>query len=338
MNPITRIILMLKLSLFTFGAWGYTPTLESLMRNGANPDLDGQTVLAEFSLERIEKELNDDGDGQSHDQHSQGMIVNEYQPHYFKMLFSNEQSRPRFVQVRYEGLSASDARMKSVDYIPGMGFSTMKFKAEEIEKKFFYSLMLSLVNNQSYMMVSLLKEMGIENVANREKVNEQQRYYLQSYINFLKRGDGEDPELANPLKPADTELAEKVDQVMKMPFLRPSKDMQRVKVGKKFFWQFEKEGLRAVYSHDNHRLLSLELKTEWGKLAVECDRYILFGKGMEFPEEIRLTDLSGAKYRVKMSKLTNFTDKGDNFMARIKRYRDKLPSDRKDTVNKVFTL
>ena len=66
--------------------------------------------------------------------------------------------------------------------------------------------------------------------------------------------------------------------------------VKRVKEGQEFYWELKTDRVFARFSHDDHKLLELEVKTEQGILSAKCFNYILYGKEMQFPEMILLSD------------------------------------------------
>ncbi len=68
-------------------------------------------------------------------------------------------------------------------------FSTMRLTNEDAEKKFFYSLLASLVNNNGDMMIEFLKDMGAPVRKNSELIDKEQLYYLGKYVKYLKLED-----------------------------------------------------------------------------------------------------------------------------------------------------
>jgi len=315
--------------LFTANSFAYKPTVESLFRNGSNGEIGQNTVVANFLLKRKVTEA------QSSDETLKS-LPNEFS---YKLIFGNEKKRPKMVQVNYAGPTISSSKMIDVSYYPAVSFSGLRLKNEDVEKKFFYSLMLSLVNNQGYLMVELLKDIGVGVQSNRERIDKEQLYYLGQYMNYLKT-DTEEENKENPLAPENPEAQEKLKEIFKRPFLTPSSLVKRVKEGNEFFWEIRTDKIFARFSHDDHKLLEVELKTENGIINAKCFNYILYGKEMQFPEMVLLKDLNGDEYILNMKKVTNFTDQADNFIKRITEYKKSLQENEteKPILRLSFTL
>ncbi|MBJ01019.1 MAG: hypothetical protein CME67_07280 [Halobacteriovoraceae bacterium] len=306
-------ISLLATIIFSMQVLAYRPTVESLFRNGSNGDIGQNSVVANFVLKKKEVQAQD----------SSEMFKAQPSEFSFKLIFGNEKKAPKLVQASYLGMTITPKKMFEVNYYPVVSESGLRLGDEDLEKSFFYSLMLSLINNQGQMMVKFLKKIGVEIQSNTERVDKEQLYYLGQYMKFLKEATEEEPG-KNPLEPESSDAREKIKEVMKRPFLTPSPMVKRVKEGQEFYWEIKTDKVFARFSHDDHKLLELEVKTEQGILSAKCFNYILYGKEMQFPEMLLLKDLKGDEYILNMKKMTNFQDTPENYIKRITTYKDHI--------------
>lgn len=294
-------------------AFAYRPTVESLFRNGSNGDIGQNTVMATFVLKRKEKPAD-----------TSDTIKELPSVTTFRMLISNDTSPSKLVQVAYNGEIASSETINSVRYFPRFSLSSMRLGSEDAEKKFFYSLLGSLINNQGDLMVRFLNDMGVSIQPNRERVDKEQLYYLGKYVKYLKLDDAARSGQENPMEPTDPETSEKLREIFKRPFLTPSPYVKRVKEGSEFFWVLESDKVLAKFSHDDHKLLEMVVKTDNGNISVKCLNYILYGQDMQFPELVLLKDLAGDEYLLNMKKITHFSDSPERFSSRLGDYNKAL--------------
>lgn len=308
-------LILLAIFLGALNVQAYTPSLESLFRNGSNGAIGQNTSMAVFVLKKKQKGV------EEADPEVKQSLTMEFT---YKMLFSNENKNSSLVQVRYVGNDANAKAMSDVRYFPNLNFSTLRLTNEDSEKKFFYALLSSLVNNDGKVMIEFLKDLGASVKRNSELVDKEQLYYLGKYVKYLKLEDEAREGQENPMEPKDADSAKKLEEVFKRPFLTKSNFIKRSKEGSDFFWIAESDQFYAKFSHDNHKLLEMKVKTAQGDISVKCFNYILYGQDMQFPELVILKDLAGDEYLLNMKKVTNFTDTMDNFTKRVGNYKEDL--------------
>lgn len=310
-----KFVVTLLLLLMSMAANAYKPTVESLFRNGSNGEIGQNTVLANFILKKKISQAE-----QENKTFKEIPVVFSY-----KMLFSNEKENPKLVQVGYLGEGSHERNMIQADYFPALNFTALRLGEEDFEKKFFYSLVASLINNQGRLMTRFLNDVGVPVLNNQESGDKEQLYYLGQYVSYLKSLDKEENGGAeNPLEPTDPEAAQKIKEVFKRPFLTPSPYVKRIKEGTDFFWTIEAENVFAKFSHDDHKLLEMSVKTPNGKIEVQCFNYILYGQEMQFPELVLLKDLNGDEYMLNMRKISSFSDSQERFLKRFGDYKKAL--------------
>lgn len=325
-------LIAIALLINSLAAFAYKPTVESLFRNGSNGEIGSNTAMATFVLKQ---KIKDSEKEQASSPEALGAESSEADikvPSIFtyKTLISNEGDTPKLVQVRYLGSIASGAAMNDVRYIPQMTFQGMRLGSEQLEKKFFYSLLSTLVNNRGDLMINFLRDIGVEVQSNMDRVDKEQLYHLGKYVEYLKLDEEARAEQENPLEPSDKDEAEKMAEIFKRPFLTPSPYVKRMKEGQEFFWVVEGEKVYAKFSHDDHKLLEMRVSTESGDISVKCFNYILYGQDIQFPELVLLKDLSGAEYMLNMKKISNFADTSEKFTKRLGNYQEALTKNKEN--------
>lgn len=308
-------------------AFAYTPTVESLFRNGSNGDIGQNTVSATFVLQKKETAPNEKSPEEAEENPS--LIKKAPSVFTYKILFSNFAEKSSMVQVVYEGAVASAKSMSEAAYYPRVDFASLRLGKEQEEKKFFYALMASLLNNDGSLMVSFLNDIGAPVKFNTDRADREQLYYLDKYVKYLKLEDDEREEKENPLEPKDPETAQKIQEVFKRPFLTASPYVKRVKEGDDFYWIVETEQAMAKFSHDDHKLLEMKVKTDNGTMSAKCFNYILFGQDMQFPELLVVKDLAGTEHLLTMRKISAFSDTSERFIERVGDFKKSLNEEQK---------
>lgn len=323
--------LAITLFFLSMAANAYKPTVESLFRNGSNGEIGQNTVLANFILKKklSQAEL-------------ENQTIKEIPMVFsYKMLFSNEKENAKLVQTSYLGEGSHERDLIEADYFPVLNYTALRLGEEDVEKKFFYSLMASLVNNQGRLMIQFLNDIGVPALTNQESVDKEQLYFLGQYVAYLKSLEKEEgAEAENPLEPTDPEAAQKIKEVFKRPFLTPSPYVKRTKEGSDFFWVIKAENVFAKFSHDDHKLLEMSVKTPNGMIEVKCFNYILYGQEMQFPELVLLKDLNGDEHMLNMKKISSFSDSQERFLNRYGDYKKVLQEspDKEPIIKPPFIL
>lgn len=306
-------LLLSFIALATLNAFAYQPTIESLFRNGSNGAIGKNTVAGTFILKRKVKEDEDDE-----------TLKTLPSVFTYKLLFANDTEKAKLAQVSYVGDVASGNTISDVRFFPNTGYTSMRLGPEDSEKKFFYALMSSLLNNDGALMIKFLNDLGVDAKVNTERADKEQLYYLGKYVQYLKKEDEERATIENPLTPSDVDEKEKLKEVFKRPFLTASPFVKRTKEGSEFFWVAESEKFMAKFSHDEHKLLEMIIRTDKGEIGVKCFNYILYGKDMQFPELVILKDLAGNEYMLNMKKISNFAEPYGDFTDRLGDYKKAL--------------
>jgi hypothetical protein len=307
------IILLIILSNIVFA---YTPTIESLFRNGDNDTVIDATVSANFVISR-----------QNNLEQSSETLQELPAIYSYKFVFNNEEKKPsQFIQLTYNGNVISSSSLLDLKYFPQMTFNSLKLSGEDVEKKLFYSLMHSLINNDGSLMIEFLNSIGLSALKNTERVNRDQIQLISKYINFLKRKkeDPENTELKNPLEPEDPEERKLVREIMKKPFLTRSPYIERVMQDKKIYYAIRSETVEIMFGAENHELVSLKVKTEQGEVEANLYNYLVYStinRKLKFPQLILLKDLQGNEYKLEMKKLRAYNENLDSFLKRLNQYR-----------------
>lgn len=300
--------IILFLLTYHFQVWSYTPSLESLLRNGSNANIDNNTVIANLSISEIDPENN-------------RMIIKEEIPQLeaVKLLILNEkENSPRLCQVNYLGGAIKANTLYNFIEIEFKNLSNKFSSVENISGEVFYSVLSVLLNNNGDMLLNLIKKMNGDVKTNRELVNKEKLALLGKYKNYLENSK-EEEELENPLKPESEEAMKKVQELKLSQFLIKDSTVKRIKENQKFFWVVETSKIFMKFD-ENHKLKEFKMSTEYGDFQFLLGRYVIFGSKLEFPEFVWFTDLTGKKYEIKATKLTMFQDSADQHRNRIKRY------------------
>lgn len=307
-----KLILFICLLFLNLTAFGYTPTLDSLLRNGGNVDIANNTVVANLKIKYTP--------AQESVQAANPIIQNEA----LKFLIYNErEDLPKMVQLQYAGGKISKETLHDIKVIPFHSLNAISRNKENIEQRLFYSILGVLLKNDGNLMLEFLAEQGVNIPGNKDLVNKDKERLLKDYRFYLKKikENSTVAEIKNPLKPADEEDRKKVDEIMQKPFLAPDGFVKRFKNGDYFNWIVESDQLFISFDYD-HKLEEILLKTSEGPIKVTFGRFLLQSANFEFPELVTITDAQNNKYEITLTKISMFPDNSNTYFKRLKRYQE----------------
>tara|TARA_Y100000385_G_C13033560_1_gene611899 strand:+ start:486 stop:1478 length:993 start_codon:yes stop_codon:yes gene_type:complete len=320
--------------LFSFSAHAYIPTIESLLRNGGNQDIGNNTAVGILNIERMINAQETE-------------LENTPRKNALKLLIGNEDAdRPSFIQLDYRDGIVSDSTMNKIHYRGNLSLEKLGLKeGTNIEAAIFYSLLSSLLSNNSKMFMEFFSIVDPSIKKNIDLVNKDQQSLLQQYKYYLSKVASVDEqakeELQNPLKPDSEEGKLNVKEALRSTFLINDGLVKRVREKNKFYWDLVSPFVYARFDGENHKLKKVVLTTEQGKIEIDCYNYILFNGKLEFPEIIYFKDLSGQMYEIKMSKMYSIKDAPGAFNKRLRNYEktlNKNPEKNSEIIKPSFML
>ena len=307
-------------------ALAYTPSIESLFRNGNNGEIAGNTVVADFIVKKKKSVISElsveEGSVESEEV---SKIIDDTLATRF-LIYNENEKYPKLIQADYKGGSVSSNLMERYSTHPYYDLNKIIPVKENIEARVFYSLMSSLLNNDGSLLMTLLTELDPEIKTNKMLVNKDQLSIIKSYKEYLLEAKAakiaKDETLLvmeNPLKPEDLEKKAEVKKIMRSPFLMDSDTVVRTRDGKQFFWDINKDNIQARFD-TNHYLKELKFITALGNIEILCGKFIKFRSDLIFPEYIIFKDLAGNEFEITMKKLRLIKDSPENHSKRLKKY------------------
>lgn len=302
--------------IFSFNSFAYVPTIESLLRNGGNQDVGNNTAVGILNITRT---LADD---------ESELTETTPRKNAIKILFGNEDNeRMKFIQIDYRDGIVSDSTMNKIHYKNLLSLEKLGvLETNQFEAAVFYSLMTSLLSNNSSLFMELFAAVDQTIQRNKSLVNKEQQALLRQYKYFLIKSseDNSDENLTNPLRPESPEARDKVKEIMRSTYLINDGIVKRVREKNNFYWDLTTPFVYARFDGETHKLKKFVLTTAQGKIEVDCYNYILFGSKVEFPEIIYFKDLSGQMYELQMSKIYLIKDAPGAFNKRLNNYKKTL--------------
>lgn len=292
-------------------SWGYVPTVESLFRNGSNPDITGNVAILNFKISRM--------DPSGIIQDSSAFPKENYQVYYVK--FNDEVYKLN--QFKYSGDSFNEKDIVHHSYYPNYNAFSFANQPNAVDKSLFYGILNSLVLQDGSFLVSYLKSLGLPLKLNKEIINREKIEYLAQYKQYLITFN-QDREarktLENPLRPSDPAKREKVDSVMNESMYI---DTQQVKLSKdsgEMSWKVSVGGFDASVSYNKRHLQKIVFKTQSGEIEFLFKDYGLVNANHVLPKQILIRDMHGENYQIEIVNL-RYTNISENaYLRKLKEW------------------
>ena len=319
--------IFLSLILQTQIVYGFTPTVESLFRNGSNGEIDQKTVAANILIESLVKDESTEVEESQSRGSDLGLNLNLPKYTSLKLLFFNEgQRHPKLIQLDYIDSSFANNKRVSLHYKNSARLSSLGIMEENIDGRFFYSVMSSLLNNDGSLMVELVKSLGSSIKYNKELINQEKYQLLGRYKKYLEKKiqTNEDQEIKSPLVSEDSDKQSLINEVMKQKFYHESTNVKQLKEGDEFYWVVSDSVITAKFNDKNRHLKFIKLKTPSGNTEMVFRDYILYKSVHEFPREILFKTSLGREFKISLKKLSVFEDSSDQLSRRIQGYKKSI--------------
>ncbi len=291
--------------IYSLTSYCYVPTLDSLLRNGNNEDIDQNTVIANLT---ITEKSNEPSEG--------------IKTYYSKFVISNlKENYSNITQLNFEK-DFTNSSMRQMQTIPSAGVKNIFVTNENLDGEIFYGLLEFLLLNKSTRILTLLRKHDTSLKTNKELINQNKLVLLKKYKSFLEaqKEDEENQELKNPLKPQLEEEKKAVAEIMRSPMILPDENIQRIKIGDEFNFIIDKENMFFKFDK-NHRIKEFNFRTLYGgEIEIVFGRFVAFSNSLEFPEFIRFKSSSGRNYEIRASKYSMFEDDANSESRRQDRY------------------
>lgn len=310
---------------------GFTPSVESLFRNGSNGDIDQKTVAANLLIESLKKEvtseINDTGDASERAVNDLSLKLNLPRYTTVKLLFYNEGQRyPKLLQLDYADGSFANSKRANLHFKNSLRLNSLGLSEENIDARFFYAVMSSLLNNNGSLMIELAKSLGSNIKFNKELINQEKYQLLGRYKRYLEKKiqSNEDQAIKSPLVSDDTDKQSLINEIMSQKFYHESSNVSQVKEGDDFYWVVSDSILTAKFTDNNRHLKFIKIKTPSGIIEMVFRDYILYKSIHEFPREILFKTSLGDEFKISLKKLSVFEDSSDQLRRRVQRYKKSI--------------
>ncbi len=266
-NTLKKILMMvlihgIVMSLTLFQTHSSIPTEEGLLKNlHNNPPYDGQVAI-KIKVSTVEPN----------------------EESFYKIIIGLENPLiTSLLVMRYDKPSMKEAQLKSIKFYPDL-LSSIKKELVQHRSLFLSSLMF-LIHNRGAGFESIIEKTGGNIIRTKQLYDDDKMKLLKSYKAHLVKNPGS-RETNSPLNPEDQTQKEKVQSLFRSNSLKNSPNIQLVKLGNDFFWQYNQKSLIAHFTNEERRLKFLELNTSDFSSKIEFESYGILNGTNEFPRGI----------------------------------------------------
>lgn len=303
-------VLALSLALLVSTANAYVPTVESLFRNGSNPDVVGNGLTLNLSVSKVTpgEESSEKGRDQE----------------FYKIYFTKAAGDSlKIGQSRFSESSYSDQSLNHKVYFSNFTSHTLKATPDQMERGLFMAMLNSMMLNNGSLIVNYLKNLGAPvklnaEILNRDKVEELAKY--KRYLMTVGANRAAKKTEVNPLRPDDASAKNRVDKIMDESMYV---DLNQVKMGRdegQLAWLVSAGNFEAVFSYKERFLQKLKFKSGTGDFEVICKDYWMPNGTHSLPKTMLIKSQNGEQFQVEISNLRHYVEKDQDIAARLKKW------------------
>lgn len=290
-------VLIISALLFSTSVLASIPSLEGLMRNPSNKELDKELVVAHVIVKRVEvdKDFHDDSA--------------EVDTNFFKYLMvtsENEDDNKKMIAVEYENAS----------YDVGVVSSIKKAKriedllTEDNTKNILQSIILSYTYNSSFGFNKIFKSIEPSYKSNADLINKDKATLIDEYKKFLvkkkayeeKVKEYEEIDTAAPVSPLEADGEEKqaeIKSIMNSSLYSGSNNLKLLKRNREFVWTINLDNIKGEFKNTNHQLIFLELQMSDDIYTIVPRSFVTYSGQYILPKFIEVKN-SKYKYQIEI--------------------------------------
>ena len=320
------MIRFFALLLISSTALAYVPTVESLFRNGSNPDLTQNAAVLTLKVTPVNP-LAEKGE------QAQGQSV------WVKLIYHmGAGGRIKLSQLTYRTSSLVDSAAESKVFFSELSPNSFDQSVEMSERGLFYSMLNSLVVNDGAFITQFLKSRGINVALNSEIINQEKKQLLERHRAWLIRTKGgrqtEGDE--SPLTPASPIEREKVNQIMALPMYASSGQISLVRFEGEAAWNVKADAFEAWVGDTNREIKQISYKTSGGESEFMAKDYIKYNGTTPLPRLITFKNSKDQYYNIEPIGIRYFNESGQDLVNRLKRYDKEVKVSKESDIKPYF--
>jgi len=296
----------------------YVPTVESIFRHGANPDVTATGISLSFVVKRIQP-----GESAVTSVNDVSLLRSEKAEDHYKVFFTKVGETLKVAQTRYTNASYSEDSLEHKIYFPNFTAYSIKPSIEQAEKGIFFGLLQSIILNDGQHLINYLKALGLPVKLNEEIINREKVEFLADYKRYLvtisKDRNARKTEM-NPMRPEDSNARERADQIMAEPMYTDTKQVKLLRDEGQVAWVVNAGAFEAVASYRNRDIQRIKYKSPAGDYEIICKDYFLANGTHAVPRFMLIRGFNGQSYQVEITNLRHYMEKEEGLVKRLKNW------------------
>jgi len=309
---------MMKSSLLTFlfllsaaRVRAYVPTVESLFRNGANPDATTTAVVLAAKLYSFNPYLEETG------------ATSQGEPLWVRWIYNiTPQGKLKLTQLCYRNQAMTDAHLVDKVYLGELDARSFSGASARPERGLFLGLLNSLLINDGSFVIEFLKLRGVEVKANSELIDQEKVALLQRYKQWLTKTRG--GRVANgeesPLTPSSAAERERVEQLLNAPMYRDTQQVTLSRHRGEPAWSIRADGFEAWVGDERRDIRQFILRTTGEEVELSLQDYVLLNGTNFLPRTVQVRLGEEKFWMIEFLGVRPFNESGTEMLSRLKRY------------------
>jgi hypothetical protein len=281
-------------------AFSYAPSADMLFRHSGNAGYSASSTAVQLKIKELAT-----------------------QKIFFSKIIFSELEKKSYLEIAYYEKSFAESELTGAVKFADLTLNSLKSSDEM--SMLFYSIMQMYLRNMNSLMLETFQKMGIGIKNTAKTINPDKKKLLEQYLSYARRkakhraGDGDSPFFTtDPAKKIATE------NLMSESFYNNQIPAVLLKVGNKFVWQVEKDGLKAQFDQVSRRMTLLEYSNREKRLTfVPLD--VLFFGPFVIPRKMVVSENDIPKYDIEFSDASSFSDQLSSWSTRFAQW-EKLSS------------
>ncbi|EPZ50445.1 hypothetical protein M902_1551 [Bacteriovorax sp. BAL6_X] len=300
-------VITLLASILTINVFAAIPSLEGLLRNSSNKELDKQLVVAHVVVKRVgaDEEFST----------SENLVTN-----YFKYMFITSESEKDYKKslvIRYDDPTYSVSGVSNVKAFDNVE----KLLGRDMTKDILQSSILSYTYNSSLGFNKVFKAIEPNYKSNSDLINKEKASLIEDYKNFLvkkkeyekKAKEYEESVGEAPISPLESDNDQKqaeLKSIMSSSLYKGSNNLKLEKRNREFVWSIKLDNIKGEFKNENHQLIYLDLSTDNGNYTIVPKSFVTYNGQYTLPKYIEITT-SDYRYQIEIPTyyLLNSTNK-----------------------------
>lgn len=308
MRITNRILTLVALSILSIGYVNAAPTVEGLLRGGANPE-----NIYDWSVFRLKikkkKIVTLDAEGMKVEgEESTNSAEEQFEEKHIKLIFSTKTDEPiKFIQIEY-----SSPSMRKEDIVSVFSSENLLKQLEDEafqERILFVGILLGQSSGNSQILNSILVKFNKDYRSNKDLLNQEKVDLYENYKKYLV-AIKDDPDLEktleSPLRPVDVNKFGEVQKILKQEMYQDLNQVQIFNQGNRYFWKAKLENFEGIFTLDGHRMRNVNLVTPQGMISAGAKNYRMFSSNFYLPSVLLIKDVLEETYQIEVRQYQQF--------------------------------